>query len=60
MLGGCGNLVQQIRVKCAFDAKQLLDPRKVFPVLHRCAELHKGQLPFPDVPSFRSAPRSAL
>jgi glycolate oxidase len=29
----------------------------VFPVLHRCAELgrlhvHKGQLPFPEIPRF--------
>ncbi|MBB4304151.1 glycolate oxidase [Rhodobium orientis] len=47
----------QIRVKCAFDAKQLLNPGKVFPTLNSCAELgrmhvHKGQMPFPDIPRF--------
>jgi len=51
------DLAHQIRVKCAFDAKQLLNPGKVFPTLHRCAELgrmhvHKGKLPFPDIPRF--------
>jgi glycolate oxidase len=44
-------------VKCAFDAKSLLNPGKVFPTLHRCAELgrlhvHHGKLPFPDLPRF--------
>ena len=43
--------------KCAFDAKQLLNPGKVFPTLHRCAEfgrmhVHGGQLAFPDIPRF--------
>ena len=33
------DLDQQKRVKCAFDAKGLLNPGKVFPTLHRCAEL---------------------
>ena len=33
------DLDQQQRVKCAFDAKGLLNPGKVFPTLHRCAEL---------------------
>jgi glycolate oxidase len=51
------DLAQQIRVKCAFDEKQLLNPGKVFPVLHRCAELgqmhvHGGKLAFPDIPRF--------
>lgn len=51
------DLNQQIRVKCAFDDKHLLNPGKVFPQLHRCAELgrmhvHRGQLPFPDIPRF--------
>ena len=51
------DLKQQQRLKCAFDAKQLLNPGKVFPTLHRCAELgkmhvHKGQLPFPNIPRF--------
>ena len=35
----------------------LLNPGKVFPTLHRCAELgrmhvHKGELAFPDIPRF--------
>ena len=51
------DLRHQQRVKCAFDAKHLLNPGKVFPVLHRCAELgrmhvHKGQVAFPDLPRF--------
>ena len=49
------DLNQQQRVKCAFDGKGLLNPGKVFPQLHRCAELgrlhvHAGKLPFPDIP----------
>ncbi len=51
------DLAQQIHVKCAFDEKHLLNPGKVFPELHRCAELgrmhvHAGRLPFPDLPRF--------
>lgn len=51
------DLRQQQRVKCAFDDKQLLNPGKMFPTLHRCAELgrmhvHMGQVPFPDIPRF--------
>ncbi|MDF1791300.1 MAG: FAD-linked oxidase C-terminal domain-containing protein [Thalassobaculaceae bacterium] len=51
------DLNQQMRVKCAWDPKGLLNPGKVFPVLHRCAELgrmhvSRGQLPFPDIPRF--------
>ncbi len=51
------DLKQQQRVKCAFDPDQLLNPGKVFPQLHRCAELgrmhvNKGKLPFPDLPRF--------
>ncbi|WP_026608278.1 FAD-linked oxidase C-terminal domain-containing protein [Methylocapsa acidiphila] len=51
------DLKQQIRVKCAFDEKHLLNPGKMFPVLHRCAELgqmhvHGGKLAFPDIPRF--------
>src|SRR3954468_17614856 len=51
------DLKQQQRVKCAFDPTQILNPGKVFPQLHRCAELgrmhiHKGQMPFPDLPRF--------
>jgi glycolate oxidase len=51
------DLDQQMRVKCAFDAKHLLNPGKVFPQLRRCAELgrmhvHRGELAFPDIPRF--------
>ena len=51
------DLKQQQRLKCAFDAKSLLNPGKVFPQLHRCAELgrmhvHRGATPFPDLPRF--------
>jgi len=51
------DLAHQQRVKCAFDPKLLLNPGKVFPTLHRCAELgrmhvHHGQVPFPDLPRF--------
>ncbi|GHD52118.1 lactate dehydrogenase [Thalassobaculum fulvum] len=51
------DLEQQQRVKCAWDPKGLLNPGKVFPTLHRCAELGRmhvarGQLPFPDIPRF--------
>ena len=51
------DLNQQQRVKCAFDADGLLNPGKVFPTLHRCAELgrmhiHHGKIPFPDLPRF--------
>jgi len=51
------DLNAQQRVKCAFDAKGLLNPGKVFPQLHRCAELGRmhisgGKLPFPDIPRF--------
>jgi len=51
------DLAVQQRLKCAFDEKGLLNPGKVFPVLHRCAELgrmvvHKGDLRFPELPRF--------
>jgi len=51
------DLAQQQRLKCAFDDKGLLNPGKVFPTLHRCAELGRmhvsgGKLPFPDIPRF--------
>ncbi len=51
------DLVQQQRLKCAFDAEGLLNPGKVFPTLHRCAELGRlhvrgGKLPFADLPRF--------
>ena len=51
------DLKQQQRMKCAFDPDQLLNPGKMFPELHRCAELgrvhiHRGQTRFPDLPRF--------
>jgi glycolate oxidase len=51
------DLAHQQRLKCAFDPQGLLNPGKVFPQLHRCAELgrlhvHAGRLPFPDLPRF--------
>jgi glycolate oxidase len=51
------DLNQQQRVKCAFDPTQQLNPGKVFPTLHRCAELGRvhiqsGQTRFPEIPRF--------
>ena len=51
------DLAHQQRVKCAFDPDLLLNPGKVFPVLHRCAELgrmhvHGGKTAFPELPRF--------
>jgi glycolate oxidase len=51
------DLDQQQSVKCAFDPASLMNPGKVFPQLHRCAELgrmhvHHGQTPRPDLPRF--------
>ena len=51
------DLKTQQRLKCAFDPDGLLNPGKMFPRLHRCAELgrmhiHRGQMPFPDLPRF--------
>jgi glycolate oxidase len=44
-------------VKRAFDARGLLNPGKAIPTLARCAEygkmhVHRGQLPFADLPRF--------
>lgn len=44
-------------VKRAFDPKELLNPGKVIPTLHRCADYGKmtvlrGLLPFPQLPRF--------
>ena len=44
-------------IKHAFDPYELLNPGKVIPTLHRCAELgamhvHKGKLPHADLPRF--------
>lgn len=54
---GDDDIKQQQRIKCAFDPEHLLNPGKVYPTLHRCAELGKlhvsgGRLPFPDIPRF--------
>jgi len=54
---GPEDLAQQQRLKCAFDPDGLLNPGKVFPTLHRCAELgrvhvHRGETRFPDLPRF--------
>ncbi len=51
------DLDQQQRVKCAFDPEGRLNPGKVFPTLHRCAEfgmmhVSEGKMPFPDLPRF--------
>ena len=51
------DLAQQQRVKCAFDPAGRLNPGKMFPTLHRCAELghmhvHGGKLLFPHLPRF--------
>ena len=51
------DLAQQERIKLAFDPRRLLNPGKVFPLLHRCAEVgrmhvHNGELPFPELPRF--------
>ena len=51
------DIQQQLNLKKAFDEKGLLNPGKVFPILHRCAEegrvhVHKGKTRFPDLPSF--------
>jgi glycolate oxidase len=51
------DLAQQQRLKCAFDPEGLLNPGKVFPTLHRCAELgrvhvHGGRLPHAELPRF--------
>lgn len=46
-----------LNVKAAFDPQSLLNPEKVVPSLHRCAEYGRmhvkgGQLPFSDLPRF--------
>lgn len=51
------DLAHQQRIKCAFDPDLRLNPGKVFPQLHRCAELgrvhvHRGAVPHPDLPRF--------
>jgi glycolate oxidase len=51
------DLARQQAVKCAFDPGSLLNPGKVFPKLHRCAEggrmhVHGGQVAFPELERF--------
>jgi glycolate oxidase len=51
------DLDMQKRVKCALDPRLLLNPGKMIPQLHRCAELgrmhvHRNDVPFPDLPRF--------
>ena len=51
------DIQQQLKLKKAFDNKNLLNPGKVYPILHRCAEegrihIHKGKTKFPDLPRF--------
>ncbi|HSZ10226.1 MAG TPA: FAD-linked oxidase C-terminal domain-containing protein [Steroidobacteraceae bacterium] len=48
---------QFLGVKRAFDPRELLNPGKVIPTLQRCAEygkmhVHRGMLPFPELPRF--------
>jgi glycolate oxidase len=48
---------QFLAVKHAFDPLESLNPGKVIPTLHRCAEygkmhVHRGMLPFPALPRF--------
>ena len=48
---------QFLALKHAFDPLELLNPGKVIPSLHRCAEygkmhVHRGMLPFPGLPRF--------
>ncbi len=48
---------QMFAIKRAFDPEGLLNPGKVLPTLHRCAEygkmhVHRGLLPFPELPRF--------
>jgi glycolate oxidase len=51
------DLNTQMRVKCAFDDNGLLNPGKVFPTLHRCADMGfmrvaGGKLPHEGLPRF--------
>lgn len=51
------DLEAQMRLKCAFDPAGRLNPGKVFPTLHRCAEfgmmhVQGGKIPFADLPRF--------
>ena len=51
------DLDQQLRLKCAFDVRGLLNPGKVFPTLHACAEMGRvhvsgGRMAHPELPRF--------
>jgi glycolate oxidase len=51
------DLAHQERLKCAFDPEHRMNPGKMFPVLHRCAELGRmhvkaGQTKFAHLPRF--------
>ncbi|MFM2328364.1 MAG: hypothetical protein RLZZ494_467, partial [Pseudomonadota bacterium] len=48
---------QMFAIKRAFDERELLNPGKVIPTLHRCAEygrltVRRGLLPFPELERF--------
>jgi len=52
------DLLRQHRSNARFDSDGLLNPGKVFPRLHRCAEggrmhVHRGEMKFPELPRFR-------
>lgn len=54
---GANELTQFHAIKEAFDQKQLLNPGKAVPTLHRCAEfgamhVHHGELPHPELERF--------
>jgi glycolate oxidase len=51
------DIQQQLDIKKAFDKNNLLNPGKVYPILHRCAEegrmrVHAGKTKFPNLPRF--------
>ncbi|HUJ73736.1 MAG TPA: FAD-linked oxidase C-terminal domain-containing protein, partial [bacterium] len=51
------DLLAMQRVKCGFDPQGLMNPGKMFPELHQCAEggrmhIHGGQLPHPELERF--------
>jgi glycolate oxidase len=52
-----GERARFVAVKRAFDPDEMLNPGKVIPTLHRCAEygkmhVHRGLVPFPELPRF--------
>jgi len=51
------DLIQQQRLKCAFDPEELLNPGKMFPMPCRCVEFGRtrigsGKTRFPEIPRF--------